>query len=127
MNIEKLYWLWNENLNETEFKLGGEIQKLLDRQLVIQTAEGYSGVEGLPWTIEVENGLIHAVFYRQSFPLFQGFQEDDWNLKLDEFRLKMNTLLAPVNKEFLGEKLYVVFRDQFVAIAGILASKHNIV
>lgn len=124
MNIEKRYWKWDEELNSTEYKLGNRIDDLLSKGLVEKTEQGsniYTGIDGFPWKIEIADGRIVSIFYRDRFFLLPDM--GIWDLDLKEFEYQLNKLLQPVDKEEECDKLVVSFRESFVAIAGIVSFK----
>ncbi len=122
MNVTKRYWKWDEVFNTTPFKLGGDIQYLLLTSFVIKTNDPneYSTEQECPWKIRVVDDKIRSISYQEVFFSFSGFNLEDWNLIKMEFDLKMDSLLERTDENFEGDLLCVVFRDDFVAIAGIL-------
>ena len=121
MNIIKKYWQWDEKFNTTAFKLGVSIQPLINKNLVFKNAENpneYAGKDEVPWSITTKNGLIISVFYRKSF--FPLYKDNLWEMEWKKFEKEVDELLEPANKELKGDLFYVVFRDFFIAIAGIL-------
>ncbi|MCG8340591.1 MAG: hypothetical protein MI674_04980 [Cytophagales bacterium] len=124
MNVIKKYWKWDEKFNTTDFKLGMDIQSLLNKDLALQN-EGHPnefvGNHKVPWRITTKNGAIISVFYREAF--FPFYKDNLWDMEWEKFEETVDVLLVPANKEDKedkGDLFYVVFRDFFIAIAGIL-------
>jgi len=59
-----------------------------------------------------------TVWYNQCFFSING--EDYKNLKLDNFVAKLNAVLEATDKNYNGDRLYVVFRDSFFACTGLI-------
>ena len=93
---------------------------LLNNGSITQSPAGdYTSAEGGPWHINSEAGCVKSVFYRRSFfPLSNN--GDLWSLSLKEFEVEINKFLQPTTENDSGDKLVVVFRDAWVAIAGMI-------
>lgn len=121
--IVKKKWIWDECFNNTEFKLGLNINIFLERNLVIQSSEDpneYEGINNIPWKIKVKNGIITGIFYQKSF--FSFIHSDLWDLELYKFEKRVNKTLTPIefNSKTDTDIFYVAFRGNFIAIAGII-------
>ncbi|MCO5946145.1 hypothetical protein [Mucilaginibacter flavidus] len=126
MNIEKRYWQWSEYLNESDFKLGVNIHELIERGLVEKRGGDlqYRGINeaSAPWTIAVDkNDQITSIGYREFF-FFKG--ENIGQLHMSEFIAKLNRFLIVANENYDGDRLNVVFRDSFFAVA--ILTKHKL-
>jgi len=126
MNIEKRYWQWSEDLNETDFKLGANIHELIERDLVKKGSGDlqYQGVNDVsaPWSITVDkNDQITSIGYREFF-FFKG--ESIGQLLMSDFIVKLNRFLIAANENYDGDRLCVVFRDSFFAVA--ILTKHKL-
>lgn len=122
MNVIKKYWKWDEKYNNTNIKLGDSIQSLLDKKEIEhidnQTFE-YVGKKDFPWKIKAVDGKVDSIFFRDIF--FHLIDESIWEMNYIEFEKNMNKILMPVSSNVSNEDvLYVVFRDHFVAIAGLI-------
>ena len=117
MKIEKKYWQWTEELNETAFKLGDSIQELVNKGLV-QRKDGhhhYSGVEEVPWLIDIDDkNTITSICYRGKFLSINGEYIGDLDFKT--FVSKIDSLLKPADENYSGSRLSAVFRGSYLAI-----------
>lgn len=121
MNIKKKYWKWDEKFNDTKFKLGDDIQSLINDGIVFPYLEDstmFYGENEIPWKIRTENGMIKSIFYRESFFFF--YKEDIWDKDYDKFESVIDEVLTPADKNDKGDLFHVVFRGGFIAIAGII-------
>lgn len=116
-NIEKRYWRWDEDLNQSDFKLGDDINKLLDKGLVVRSvySEKYNGINETPWILDVDaDNKINAINYREKFFSLNG--EDISSLHLRQFELKMDSILERADVDEKGDKLITMFRDFYLAV-----------
>lgn len=122
MNIGKKFWEWDEALNPTVFKLGEDIASLVSEGLLFPSKdeEGtFEGKDGYPWKVHSQKGLIKSVFFREVFFPFPN--TGIWDMEFKKLIPYLNEKLVPINEEVgNSDKLYVVFRDFFVAIIGII-------
>ncbi|CAN5272537.1 hypothetical protein BH09BAC3_BH09BAC3_35310 [soil metagenome] len=122
MNIERRYWRWKEEFNSTHYKLRCEIDSLISKGLAKARPESdeFSGVDNAPWRIVVSNGKIVKILFDSKFETLLDVVV--WDLDLKDFEKAISKVLSPISKSDKCDKLIVVFRDSFVAIAGIEAS-----
>jgi len=123
MNIEKRFWKWDESLNTTQYRLRGDIGPLISagRVLKRKEADEYTGIDNDPWVIVTNHGKIIQIFYNRKFP--ELMKENVWDFELERFEAKVSGILQPSFEGENCDKLQVVFRDYFVAIACIQAQK----
>ena len=124
-SIVKRYWKWDEKLNNTPYRLGSDIDDLLQKGFVRpdnDTINSYLGhAQGAPKYVEVSAGKVTLVWF--SFPnksYFPEIKNGLWDMEEHEFTTTLNDLLGlPCEPEY-GDYLYVVFRGGFVTAAAIL-------
>ena len=123
MNISKEYWIWEEDFNTTEFKLGSRIDELIDKKLIFKQSDGtnqYQGHNGYPYGITVQENWIITVFFKEK--LMPIFVDDpiNWDEKAEVIVNNINKKLTACLESEQGPKLVVVFRDSYVALIGLL-------
>ena len=85
MNVIKKYWRWDEKFNTTDFKLGMDIQSLLNKDLALQNEKHpneFMGKHKVPWRIITKNGAIISVFYREAF--FPFYKDNLWDMEWEK-------------------------------------------
>lgn len=121
MQIEKRWWVWDAKFNPKEFWLGRSIDELAQMGIAMQKPDDPSvflGINGVPWLIRVDNGLIMSISY--TFPFFSLLESDIWDLHASQFIRKLNALMKPVSSPENGDYLYVAFSDGFAKVAVIM-------
>jgi hypothetical protein len=123
-SIIRKYWKWDERLNDTPYKLGLEINYLLQKGLVYPDKNeegGFMGIgEGTPRHIRISYGKVDLVYF--SFPsnsIFPKINEGLWEMEEPKFTETLNSVLGPPCEPTHGDYLFVVFRDFFVTAAAI--------
>ena len=118
-NILRYEWQWNETLNPTPFHLGRPVQQVLPLLTKVKDEAGvceYEAVDGNPWSVCTHADLISAVFFRTTF--FELLAADLWDQPAAAFVAEVDRHLARYPATGGGDRLQVVFRIGFVAIAG---------
>ena len=118
------YWEWNEELNDTPYKLGSDINDLLQKGLVfpsIDEANKFLGnAKGAPRDVEVIDGKITLVFFssvrKSTFP---SISEGLWDMEERDFIKTLSKLLKKTTGPISANNLFVLFRGGFVAFAMI--------
>lgn len=126
MKKHKKYWIWDEHFNTSQFKLGGDIRKLVKIGKVVADKDDkkkFYGVDNKPWVIETEKLLIKSIFFRGDFLNFLEKEDNIWEMELNNFENVINKYLEPIDINSINlhkDILYVVFKDGFVSISGII-------
>jgi len=116
--ITKLYWQWNEKYNLTDYKLGEDISHLLSEKKILKIDDiNYSGIDEFPYSITTVENKITSIFYSRRFPESQII---NWTLKEQELVDSLDTLFERSNVDEKGDKLFIVFRDFYVAFVGFI-------
>lgn len=118
--IQRYAWCWDEALNQTPFKLGRSVQEVLPSLTKVKEEAGvseYEGVGGCPWRVEAHQGLISRVFFQIDF--FALLAVDLWDRHAVAYVAEVDRHLTRYPAAGGCDRLQVVFRDGFVAIAGI--------
>lgn len=120
MNIIEKYWEWDESLNDTNIKLGNEIKSLVLKRIITQDEKDFTKYKvckgrGLYSHIKVIDEKIKYIYFKNSF--FFINESDIWNMEYESFILSIEEKLKPVNKNYVGDILYVVFREFYPAPA----------
>jgi hypothetical protein len=79
----------------------------------------YVGKEDYLWKIILKNNLVKEIYYKQNCP-FPNI--NFWDDHFDKITLSLSKKykLLTDNESFKGIVLYIVYRDYFVALIGIL-------
>ncbi len=117
--VEKRYWEWQDRFYYGELRLGMSVQDAFNAGL-LRTREGSLEVMANDvWKVDVTGDSITGIHYQQTF--FSMIRDDLWELELSVFESVLRTQMKPVKSDYEGDKLRVVFRDHFVAVASLLA------
>ena len=124
--IIKRYWKWDEEYNDTPYKLGLDIDYLLQRGLVHPNEDeegGFIGFgQGAPRRIEVQENSGEVMWVTFSSPngsIFPKIKEGLWDMEEPKFTETLNSILGPPCEPTYGDYLFVVFRGGFVTMAAI--------
>lgn len=123
--IVKRYWPWNEQFNDTPYKLGSEIQGWLQKGIVCpdksQRNVFMSCVQGGSQYIRVYSGkVVFVAFSSVENCIFPTIKEGLWEMEEPKFTKTLNRILGPPCEPTHGDYLFVVFRGDFVTMAVIL-------
>ena len=126
--IHKHFWKWDDRIyNLSPYKLRESISKLKKNKLINESEnDSFSGINGFPWSINENKGKVYSVFFNRGafFPIHGD--ESVWDLEYNDFLEFMNKNLESVDENYKGDKLYVVFRDFYATMSGIIAGKMEI-
>jgi hypothetical protein len=120
----KRYWKWDEKLNDTPYKLGGDISHLLKKGLVYPDKEEkgqFPGLgEGAPWCVDIGAGEVMSISFTCSKnSIFPKIKEGLWEMEEPKFTETLNSVLGPPCEPTQGDYLFVAFRGGFVTLAVI--------
>ena len=122
--IIKRYWQWDEKYNGTPYKLGLDINYLLQEGLVHphkEEEDSFIGLgEGASRHIEIEVSAGKIDFVTFSSPrssIFPTIQEGLWDMEAPKFTEVLNEILGLPCEPTCGDYLFVVFRGGFVTMA----------
>ncbi len=124
VNMSKLaskFWAWDESFDNQDFKLGDSIVPKLKRGLVSPNEKSeneYLGIDDFPWMIKTKEKKITSIHYIGTF--FYLIREDLWELEFNEFTKVVDKVLTPVDQNYKGKMLYVLFRDYYVSTVGLV-------
>ena len=108
------------------YNLREDIATLKSNNLISESDDGYySGINGFPWSIGEKEGKIFSVFFNKNgfFPIYGD--KSAWNLEHNDFIDFMNQVTESVDESYEGDKLYVVFRDFYATMSGIISGRSN--
>ncbi|MHA7877914.1 MAG: hypothetical protein ACX93T_03275 [Bacteroidota bacterium] len=122
--IVRKYWKWDECLNNTPYKLGLNIECLLQNGLVYPENDAVNSflchAQSAPRRIEVRNGkVILAWFSFASNSTFPEIKQGLWDMEEPAFIATLNDILGLPCTPQSGDYLFVVFRGGFVTAAAI--------
>lgn len=117
------YWEWDEKFNDTPYKLGADINDLLQQGLVKASIDHprifLGSAKGAPEHVEVWNGEVRFIFFsslkKSTFPfIIKGL----WNRKQDDFITTLELFLKRAPIMCFDDKLLVEFSkgDGIIAI-----------
>jgi hypothetical protein len=121
-------WLWNEQLNTTQFKLGGDIAILLNENVFIpdfslsDAGNNYKSVDKTIPHINSYKNSVYLIWY-QKYSKIPFFSPTLWECEMKEFEKQVNQILAPVNIPTNEDYLYVVFTDNFVRYVAFIRGR----
>ncbi|WP_299363364.1 hypothetical protein [Winogradskyella sp.] len=125
--IHKHFWKWDDKMYDlSPYNLRSNIEELMENGLIIKSKDdSYAGANGFPWSINEKEGKVFSVFFNRDafFPI--NDDKSVWNLEYKDFMQVMNQTTELVDKDYEGDKLYVVFRDFYVTISGIIAGSRS--
>ena len=116
------YWKWDEGFNDTPYKLGADINDLLQKGLVgpsLDNPRNFLGsAKGAPKHIEVVdekvNSILFSSFHKSTFPyITKGL----WGMEKHDFIKTLKAFLKRTTIAYSGDKLLVDFRGGYVTIA----------
>ena len=118
----KRYWKWDEKFNDTPYKLGSDINDLLQKGLVSPSIDSPSNFlgspEGAPKYVEVVDGKVNFIlfssFKKSTFP---SIAKGLWDIKEQDLIATLNKFLKKTTVLRSGDKLLMVFREGVVIIA----------
>ncbi len=120
--IHKEYWAWDESYNSTIYKLGLDISGLLESKSIVQSNDNKDEYkvldnENIDFLNVTNNKIKNIYFFRETnFLPKEGLM----NLKYEDFKNEIEKILTPVEKDYIGNKIFVVFRDGFVAFVALI-------
>ncbi|MFZ9847476.1 MAG: hypothetical protein ACO3EE_04930 [Flavobacteriales bacterium] len=80
LKIKKI-WKWDDRLNNSKFKLGGNIRELLQQGFITEGKEPnlYKVFKGEAEEITAIEGIIRITYFKENFPFLE---KEDWDLEL---------------------------------------------
>lgn len=125
--IKKEYWSWDESYNNTEFKLGQDISDLLISKSIVQFGDDKFEYKVLDSRdvdlLKVKNNRIVSIYFSRNTKFF--VKEGLLELKYEEFKIEIEKIFEHVEKDYEGNKIFVVFRDGFVTFIAIVGNENN--
>ncbi|UOY08651.1 hypothetical protein L0P88_08870 [Muricauda sp. SCSIO 64092] len=121
------FWRWDESLNHSAYKLGGELAPFIDQGMVVQNKYDpflYEVIHGIPDRVRASSGQITSFFFEKRFLEFTE-HENLWEMKKFDFIEVINGYLEPCDHNYMGDILKVMFIDIFVGYAKILRKTDN--
>lgn len=117
------YWKWDEKFNDTPYKLGSDINDLLQKGLVRPSSDNSTNflgsAEGAPKYVEVVDGKVNFILFsswkKSTFP---SIAKGLWDMKQRHFIKTLSKFLT--RKTIMprsGDHLLVDFREGYVTIA----------
>ncbi|MEC4047953.1 hypothetical protein OX284_000810 [Flavobacterium sp. SUN046] len=116
--ITKDYWGFHQNDDLKPYKLGQQID--IDNEIInfkkISDSEfdyEYLGVEKYLWVLTIERNIITKITFRENFIIPSvEFWNNNYNIICSELKKTLN----PVNKDYKGDKMCIICRDNFVSL-----------
>ncbi len=115
------FWVWDESFDHLEFKLGDSIVPKIEEGLVSlnkNSENEYLGINDYPWKVKTRKEKIIAIYYLGTF--FDFLRKGLWELEITQFTEIVDEVLTPVNQNYEGKVLYVLFRDFYVSSVGVI-------
>lgn len=117
--LHKIYWKWDDDYYSTLFRLGDNVQELVDNEVLLLDEDGDTLVNGeWPWSVTAREGQVASIFFRIEF--FDLINESIWELPVDRFCELVDKHLERAEDTTKGDFLYAVFRGKYIAIAGLI-------
>ncbi|TCP28090.1 hypothetical protein EV195_101250 [Tenacibaculum skagerrakense] len=123
--IIRKYWIWDEKLNTSNFKLGDSKEELVNKGFIDNNVDssGYHKVlEGIPNSVAFsEEEKLSTIIFKEKF--FNSFDNEILELEFNDFLIKIENYLIPCEEKYKGDVLHVVFRGFFPAFTMIRRKK----
>jgi len=136
--IDRTYFKWNEKLTHLNIKLGDSKESLMSKGLIKEIInEGeidFEGVDGTPWRVNFDGDKVSKIWFNRD----SSFKIDETEISGENYeKIKpiLESKFQSLNSEIMNveemksftdsDVLYVICRDFFITLIGIIKTKPN--